>query len=140
MNSFKPSSDRFVLMLFIFTLALTVFWVSERRGETGISDFWRPSVSGKKAEPVPVEGPVLNLQDSFARVAAQIKPAVVSITATHVETIQEAPEQFYFGDPFEEFFREGRSPRPRSGPEPRSLGAPQSRRFRPERRIRRRHR
>lgn len=123
MNSLKPQSNRVLFLVFIFIVALSIFWVSERRGETGISDFWRPSTSGKKAEPVPVEGPVLNLQDSFARVAAQIKPAVVSITATHVETIQAAPEQFYFGDPFEEFFQEyqgqGRSPRPRYAPEPR---------------------
>jgi serine protease Do len=64
----------------------------------------------------PKKGPVLDLQDSFARVAAQIKPAVVSITATHVETLQAAPEQYYFGDPFEEFFRQfnGQPSQPRS--------------------------
>lgn len=119
----KSSLDRLAILLFVGTVALSVFWISERRGETGVMDFWKPSPAGKKAEPVPVEGPVLNLQDSFARVAAQVKPAVVSITATHVETIQAMPEQFYFGDPFEEFFQEfhGRSPRSRGVPEPRKF-------------------
>jgi serine protease Do len=106
-----------VFLLFVLSVSLSVFWVSERRGETGISDFWKPSNAGKKTEPVAVEGPVLDLQDSFARVAAQIKPAVVSITATHVETIQAAPEQFFFGDPFEEWH----SPLPRYAPEPRKF-------------------
>ncbi len=117
MKSSKPSSNRFVFLLFVLSVSLSVFWVSERRGETGISDFWKPSNAGKKTEPVAVEGPVLDLQDSFARVAAQIKPAVVSITATHVETIQAAPEQFFFGDPFEEWH----SPLPRYAPEPRKF-------------------
>jgi serine protease Do len=107
-----PKNNRFVWLMVIFTLVLSLFMVSERRGESGISDMippsWRPSVieKGKKADLVNVEGPVLDLQDSFARVAAQMKPAVVSITATHVETVRAEPEQFYFGDPFEDFFRE----------------------------------
>ncbi len=132
MSSPTPRSDRFLLSLLIATLALSVFWFSERRGETGISSLlpvaWRPGgeKEGKKAEPVPVQGPVLDLQDSFARVAAQIKPSVVSITATHIETFQAAPEQFYFGDPFEDFFREfqGMPSRPRS-----STPAPSPRQF-----------
>lgn len=109
----KPLLDRSVVLLFVVTVALSIFWISERPGETGITDFWKPSATGKKTEPVAVEGPVLNLQDSFARVAAEIKPAVVSITATHVETVQTMPEQFFFGDPWH-------SPWPRSGPEPRN--------------------
>jgi serine protease Do len=114
-------SNRVIFLLSVLVGSLGVFWLSERRGETGISDLWRPSAAGRKADPVPVDGGVLDLQDSFVRVAEQIKPVVVSITATHVETIQAVPEQYYFGDPFENFFREfeGRSPRPRSAPEPR---------------------
>jgi serine protease Do len=76
---------------------------------------WKPA---KETAPVPAQGPVLDLQDSFARVAARLKPAVVSITATHVETVQSVPHQFYFGDPFEEFFREFQGLPPRRGPSP----------------------
>ena len=56
----KSSLDRLAILLFVGTVALSVFWISERRGETGVMDFWKPSSAGKKAEPVPVEGPVLN--------------------------------------------------------------------------------
>jgi len=50
-----------------------------------------------------------------------VKPAVVSITTIHVERVPEMP-QFYFGDPFEQFFEQfqgrGGSPynRPRGTP------------------------
>jgi serine protease Do len=77
---------------------------------------------------VPTEGPtaavhpeVLNLQASFAKVAELVKPAVVSITTVHVESAREMP-QFFFGDPFEQFFEQfappGTSPygRPRVTP------------------------
>ena len=52
---------------------------------------------------------VLNIQDSFAKVAEQVEPAVVSITTTRVEQIQQMP-QFFFGDPFEQFFGEEGTP------------------------------
>jgi serine protease Do len=121
-------NNRLVWLMGIFILVISVFVVSEQRGESGIRDLippsWRPAAveEGKKVEPVPVEGPVLDLQDSFARVAAQMKPAVVSITATHVEKVRAMPDQFYFGDPFEEFFQEfyGRPRESRRRPAPRS--------------------
>ena len=119
------ASNRLLFLLFVFSLATGVVWLLDQKGQTGLSDVlprsWRP---GAKESPPPVEvqGPVLDLQDSFARVAAQIKPAVVSITATHVETVQAMPEQFYFGDPFEDFFREFHGmPRSRPTPQPRQF-------------------
>src|SRR5438309_11833144 len=53
---------------------------------------------------------VLNLQASFNQVAELVKPAVVSVTTTHVERTREMP-QFFFGDPFEQFFEQFGSPR-----------------------------
>jgi len=60
---------------------------------------------------VPVGGPiaqvhpeVLNLQASFSRVADLVKPAVVSISTTHIEQAPQTP-QFFFGDPMEQFFQ-----------------------------------
>jgi serine protease Do len=65
---------------------------------------------------VPAEAPtaavhpeVLNLQASFNKVAELVKPAVVSITTTHVERVQQMP-QFFFGDPFEQFFQQFQGP------------------------------
>lgn len=57
-----------------------------------------------KAPIAEVHPEVLNLQSSFATVAEMIKPAVVSISTVHIEEVQQAP-QFYFGDPFEQFFQ-----------------------------------
>lgn len=46
----------------------------------------------------------LSLQEQFIDVINRVKPAVVSITTVYTYNV-EIPE-FYFGDPFEEFFRE----------------------------------
>lgn len=72
---------------------------------------------------VDVHPDVLALQTSFASVAEIVKPAVVSISTIHIEEVNQGP-QFYFGDPFEQFFeyfgqegmpqrRRGASPMPR---------------------------
>lgn len=105
----------------VAAFAAMVVWMADRRGESGLlpSD-WLPSKSkGKPTEPMVVEGPVLDLQDSFAKVADRVKPTVVSITATHIETVQAAPQEFFFGDPFEEFFREFHGVPRRQTPAPR---------------------
>ncbi len=47
---------------------------------------------------------MFSLQEAFVDVIAKVKPAVVSIVTVYTYKI-EIPE-FYFGDPFEEFFRE----------------------------------
>ena len=46
---------------------------------------------------------LLNLQNTFQEIAQHVKPAVVSITSVHMV---EVPYQFYFGDPFGDFFEE----------------------------------
>jgi serine protease Do len=56
-----------------------------------------------KAPPALVSSDVQNIQSSFAKVADLVEPAVVSITTTHVEQVQDLP-QFFFGDPFQQFF------------------------------------
>lgn len=119
-------NSRWLIWLLAGNVALAVVWLADRPGESGLTpsswSSWFPSKDkeGKKTEPVAVEGPVLDLQDSFAKVAARMKPAVVSITATHIETVQAMPQEFYFGDPFEEFFREfqGVPRRPQGQPHP----------------------
>ncbi len=59
-----------------------------------------------KAAAAPVSPAALNLQDSFANVAAKAKPAVVNIISEHVESVEAAPYEFFFGDPFEFFFQD----------------------------------
>ncbi|HOW27368.1 MAG TPA: Do family serine endopeptidase [Elusimicrobiota bacterium] len=68
--------------------------------------FLCPSKPARGAAAPVVEPGVLNLQDSFSRVAAQSKPAVVSISTVHVESEEYVPYEFYFGDPFNDFFED----------------------------------
>ena len=56
----------------------------------------------------PVHPEVLHLQASFNQVAELAKPAVVSITTVHTEVMQ--TPQFFFGDPFEQFFEQFGNP------------------------------
>lgn len=57
-------------------------------------------------EEIKISPAVISLQDSFANVAEKVKPAVVNITATHMIRQEYTPFEFYFGDPFEDFFNE----------------------------------
>ncbi|MGQ0645086.1 MAG: hypothetical protein ACT4O3_06295, partial [Elusimicrobiota bacterium] len=89
--------------------ALLVFLIARHEGAC------RPfSFSREKNPPVVKPDPqAVDLQESFARVAAAVKPAVVSIATVHVADVEAVPYQFFFGDPFEEFFGGGRRPAPR---------------------------
>ncbi len=101
----SPSSGpRILWPLIVFLLVLwgAYGWWS-RDGQSALFDWGKPP---RKAEPLAVEPQVLNLQESFAKVAEAAKPAVVSITTVHVESYQAQPFEFFFGDPFEDFFHE----------------------------------
>lgn len=88
-------------------MAAILFWLARQQGAC------RPATPAKPAVTAPSQA--LNLQEAFAQVAEQLKPAVVSITTVHVETTEPMGE-FYFGDPFEDFFDQfyGRSPQRRA--------------------------
>lgn len=49
---------------------------------------------------------VRDLQNSFVKVADLVKPAVVNISAIHIVKQEMPYYEFYFGDPFEEFFKD----------------------------------
>src|SRR5438093_473535 len=75
--------------------------------------FWTGSGFRLAAYKIPAEAPtadvhpeVLNLQASFAKVAELVKPAVVSISTVHIERVPAGGPQFFFGDPFEQFFEQ----------------------------------
>ncbi len=72
-------------------------------------------------KPIEVHPEVLNLQESFSKVADAVKPAVVNISTVHLEKIQNNPYEFYFMDPeemFEQFFNipPGQAPGQRQRP------------------------
>ncbi|MFH1238730.1 MAG: DegQ family serine endoprotease [bacterium] len=49
---------------------------------------------------------ILNLQDTFADIADKLKPTVVNISTTQVIRQEYVPYEFFFGNPFEDFFGE----------------------------------
>ena len=74
---------------------------------------WTGSHVSLAAYQMPSGGPtaevhpeVLNLQAAFTRVAELGRPAVVSIVTTHIQQVRTGGPEFYFGDPFEEFFQQ----------------------------------
>ncbi len=71
-----------------------------------------------------VSDEAVSLQDSFANVTEHVKPAVVNISTLQVLKIEQPLYEFYFGDPFENFFDEFFG-RPRS--EERNQQRPQQR-------------
>ncbi len=82
-------------------------------GYIGAEQGWWDKLTRRKspmvlesAAPAPLEvhPDAESLQNSFARVAELVKPAVVNISAVHVTKVQDNPE-FYFGDPNEFFYR-----------------------------------
>jgi serine protease Do len=114
--------------LFVALGFALAFWTGAQLNGLDLPSFFPfgKSAQTKKIDPQPVAPSVENLQDSFAAVAARVKPAVVNITTEHVETYAVQPYQFYFGDPFEEFFHE-------------FFGQPSPRRRAPPRKLERRH-
>src|ERR1043165_5517322 len=73
---------------------------------------WTGKRFGLAAYQVPSGGPtaevhpeVLNLQASFSKVAELVKPAVVSISTVHIEQMPNMGPEFFFADPFQEFFQ-----------------------------------
>ena len=86
-----------------------------------ISPAGRRDIAAQKEGDERIKSEVINIQNYFARVAEELKPTVVNISAVYVE--KNAPQQyeFYFGSPFEDFFNEffGES-RPRQNPQRRA--------------------
>jgi serine protease Do len=73
------------------------------------------------ATPVPARAAAADtaasLQDAFAQVAQSVKPSVVSVTSVHVENVQVVTPEFFFGDPFQDFFGDDEArPGPRRNP------------------------
>lgn len=48
---------------------------------------------------------ILVLQDAFAKVVEEVKPAVVNISAVQITRVQEVPHEFFYGDPEEYLYR-----------------------------------
>lgn len=101
----QGSARSWFLILILF-LAL-FFWWGKREGK--IVPFSRSKVKTTPvttvAEVVP-PAEVVNLQEAFAQIARAVKPSVVNISTIQLIEETHPPIEFYFGDPFEEFFED----------------------------------
>lgn len=99
------------VFLFLTTLFLASWVVAEQKPA-----WWKKMIPGQSTPMVlsdtpskPLVNPdpvVLNLQNAFAEVAKAVKPAVVNISAIHIQKAEaDDPNQFFFGDPNEFFYR-----------------------------------
>ncbi|MBI3291656.1 MAG: Do family serine endopeptidase [Elusimicrobia bacterium] len=130
MDDFSPHKTGHVRWwLWVLLLGVVIAWgVKTRHVTVERYSLGSSSTMGHPSPPasvpaVDVHPEVLSLQESFAQVAAQVKPSVVNVSAVHVERYEAAPFEFYFGDPFEDFFGDffGQPPSPRrSRPRPRT--------------------
>lgn len=73
------------------------------------------TVSALSAQPITPSATALQLQESFSSVADYYRTRVVSITAAKTVRSEVPQYQFYYGDPFEQFFQDyfGGTQRPR---------------------------
>lgn len=103
-----------LIVLSFFVLALPFIWADNSWLDKFIPKKTPQFLTDKPSKPL-VEPPaaLLAFQDSFAAVAKAVKPAVVNISAVHIQKVEENPHQFYFGDPedfFYRYFGEGGAP------------------------------
>jgi serine protease Do len=112
----KTFRQKVVVNASMAVAALAILWGAAQRCQ---------SEPPRRAAPVEASGPAASLQDSFAQVAGAVKPSVVSITAVHVENVQVVPPEFFFGDPFQDFFDQfqerPRRPRQPSQSQPKTM-------------------
>jgi len=93
-------SQIIVLVLCFFVVVL--FWYVKDTKKLVLSSGKLTSISALKETEVSQEA--INLQEAFVKVAERIKPAVVNIST--VLTVEYPQYEFFFGDPFEDFFKD----------------------------------
>ncbi|MFH1783623.1 MAG: Do family serine endopeptidase, partial [bacterium] len=83
---------------------ITGVWLLTDRGAGPSLCTGEDSSIGNGGEVLEIPREVVSLQDAFARVSDTVKPAVVNISTVQIVRQEFAPHEFFFGDPFEDFF------------------------------------
>jgi len=104
---------------FVVVLALLLFLGFTCKGEKGEKKFVLTKGESSVEKAVSVPSGVTELQEAFANVAQTVMPSVVNISAVQIVKMEVPYYEFYFGDPFQDFFDEffGR-PRGEKKPQP----------------------
>jgi serine protease Do len=103
----RKNKVRFITMVFLviflagagafFGRSLNSLWCSSNQ----------PVSLGPTLKPdIKVPESVLNLQDAFVSISDQLKPTVVNISTTQIVKQEYRPYEFFFGNPFEDFFND----------------------------------
>ncbi len=96
---------RFMTMLFLVVLLLGAGAFFGR----SLNSLWCTSAQNLNLGPtvkpeIAVPQAVMNLQDAFVIIADQLKPTVVNISTTQIVKQEYQPYEFFFGNPFDNFF------------------------------------
>jgi len=99
---FKNKLIILLIVLVVVMLGLNIFLISKFSRYLYLPHARLAS----QVKPPPVPQELINLQETFISIAETIKPAVVSISTVQIIEEEYPYYEFFFGDPFEEFFRE----------------------------------
>jgi serine protease Do len=94
------------ILMLALVLFLSLFLGFTCKGKMGGEEILLTKGETSSEEAVSVPNGVMELQEAFANVAEAVKPAVVNISTVQTLKTEVPYYQFYFGDPFEEFFDE----------------------------------
>ncbi|MDD5131056.1 MAG: DegQ family serine endoprotease [bacterium] len=101
----RKAKIKFIIMVFLFIFlvgagaffghSLNSLWCSSNQ----------PINLGPTIKPeIKVPQTVMNLQDAFVSIADQLKPTVVNISTTQIIKQEYRPNEFFFGNPFDNLF------------------------------------
>ncbi|MFN3966489.1 MAG: Do family serine endopeptidase [Endomicrobiia bacterium] len=91
-----------LVVIILCFLVVVFFWHIKDTKRHVLKEGKLSSISALKESEISSEA--INLQEAFVKVAERIKPAVVNIST--VLTIEYPQYEFFFGDPFEDFFKD----------------------------------
>ena len=102
----KMRKAKIWILMLVLVLFLSLFLGFTCKGKMGREEILLTKKETSSEEAVSVPNGVMELQEAFANVAEAVKPAVVNISAVQILKTEVPYYQFYFGDPFEDFFDE----------------------------------
>ncbi|MBN1622501.1 MAG: Do family serine endopeptidase [Endomicrobiales bacterium] len=111
MSYIKSNLTKFIILILIVLLPFFIWAIVEKKCVVLDAIFARYNPGDFKLasgvnNPVTPGQELLSLQESFVRIAENVKPAVVNISTVHTEKYAVPQYEFFFGSPFEDFFED----------------------------------
>ncbi|MFH0807408.1 MAG: trypsin-like peptidase domain-containing protein, partial [Elusimicrobiota bacterium] len=92
-----------LITILLCLIVLGVFWHIKDLKETSLNN-GQVTSNIETLRDNEIGSNALGLQEAFVKVSERLKPAVVNIST--VQMLDDAQQEFYFGDPFEDFFQD----------------------------------